>query len=174
MSGLLKTLSHGTQAASFVLGGIVLTGACAALITTHDAAAITQWSFDVLGVGFLGLLTTLIFIAAFALVRMKACAPNVIRQTGASRYDYWLEVGVQAANGVSTLALTFTLLGISLGIGGLAGQELTPETVQPVIRDLTADFSLAFMTTVVGLPVSAALRAALMITHENNNTLGSV
>jgi hypothetical protein len=180
MSGFLKTLSHGTQAVSFVLGGIVLTGACAAFLTTRDAAAITQWSFDVLGVGFLGLLATLIFIAAFALVRMKMYAPRMLRQGFgtrqgcASRYGYWLEVGVQAANGVSTLALTFTLLGISLGIGGLAGQELTPETVQPVIRDLTADFSLAFMTTVVGLPVSAALRAALMITHEKNNTLGSV
>jgi hypothetical protein len=38
--------------------------------------------------------------------------------------------------------------------------------VQAVIRDLTANFSLAFMTTVVGLPVSACLRALLVISAK--------
>ena len=63
------------------------------------------------------------------------------------------------------LALTYTLFGISLGIGSLAGQGLTPETVESVIRNLTASFSLAFMTTVIGLPLSALLRAALVVVH---------
>jgi hypothetical protein len=162
MTGLLKSLSHGSQAASYVLGGVVLVGAAASLIVSRDATVIAGWVFDVLGVGFLVLLGLLIFVSAFSLVRMTA--------RGVTKFDaaFWLEVGVQAANGVTTLALTFTLLGISLGIGGLAGQELTPQTVQPVIRDLTADFSLAFMTTVVGLPISAGLRAALLITHEKH------
>jgi hypothetical protein len=40
---------------------------------------------------------------------------------------------------------------------------LSPETVRVVIREMTANFSLAFMTTVVGLPVSAVLRSILMI-----------
>jgi hypothetical protein len=80
----------------------------------------------------------------------------------------WFEAGVQAANGVTTLALTFTLLGISLGIGTLAGQELTPETIQPVIRKMTANFSLAFMTTVIGLPISALLRSMIIVTHARN------
>ena len=88
----------------------------------------------------------------------------------AAERDYWFAVGMQAANGVTTLALTFTLLGISLGIGSLAGQTLTPETVQTVIRDLTANFSLAFMTTVVGLPVSAGLRALLVISFKTPNS----
>jgi len=34
-----------------------------------------------------------------------------------------------------------------------------------VVRDLTKHFSLAFMTTVVGLPVSAALRALIRVTE---------
>ena len=54
-----------------------------------------------------------------------------------------LETGLQAANGIATLALTYTLLGISLGIGSLAGHELGPETIQAVIRDLTRHFSMA-------------------------------
>jgi len=72
-----------------------------------------------------------------------------------------------------TLALTYTLLGISLGIGTLAGQELTPETVRGVIQDLTANFSRAFLTTVIGLPVSAALRAVLVVTHGRRRMAAS-
>ena len=76
----------------------------------------------------------------------------------------WFDAGLHAANGIATLALTYTLLGISLGIGTLADQELTPDTVQSVIRSLTAHFSLAFLTTVVGLPSAAAMRALIGIT----------
>ncbi len=75
----------------------------------------------------------------------------------------WHEAGLHAANGIATLALTYTLFGISLGIGELAGQSLTPDTVQDIIRGLTERFSLAFMTTVIGLPISALLRALLSI-----------
>ena len=77
----------------------------------------------------------------------------------------WMEVGQHAANGTATLALTYTLLGISLGISTLADQELNTNTVQKIIGGLTEHFSLAFMTTVVGLPVSAVLRALISITE---------
>lgn len=166
MAGLIKSLSHGSQAASYVLGGLVIMTAGASLLLAVEPAEVASMTFDVLGVGFITLLTVLIFVAAFALVKM---VNSLTRITD----DFWLQAGVQAANGVATLALTFTLLGISLGIGGLAGQALTPETVQPVIRDLTASFSLAFMTTVVGLPISASLRAILLIAYEKRQIGGS-
>jgi hypothetical protein len=73
--------------------------------------------------------------------------------------DFLFDAGMQAANGISTLALTFTLLGISLGIGTLSEQPLTPSSVNEMIGELTRQFSMAFMTTVVGLPSSAILRA---------------
>jgi len=161
MRSLARTLSrnvaHGSHAASYLLGGLVLATAIAVTLLSQDVSSITGWALDVLGAGFLVLLTGLIFVTLFSLVRMNAAG------TAHDSREYWLVVGMQAANGVTTLALTFTLLGISLGIGSLAGQDLTPETVQGVIRDLTANFSLAFMTTVVGLPVSACLRALLVI-----------
>lgn len=159
MAGLFRTLGHGSQAASYVLGGLVIATAGVSAVFAIDPAMIASWTLDVLGLGFVGLLGALVLVAAFALVRLNAAASDADRRL-------WLQVGSQAAAGVATLALTFTLLGISLGIGGLAGQELTPETVQPVIRDLTANFSLAFMTTVIGLPLSALLRAAILITYE--------
>ena len=163
MPGALKSasraLAHGSQAASYLLGGLVLATAVAVTIVSHDVSAITGWAIDVLGVGFLALLASLIFVTLFSLIRMNNAADDPAYR------DYWYAVSLQAANGVTTLALTFTLLGISLGIGSLAGQDLAPETVQGVIRDLTANFSLAFMTTVVGLPVSAGLRALLVVNH---------
>ena len=45
----------------------------------------------------------------------------------------------------------------------LAGLATLVATVQEVIRGLTERFSLAFMTTVIGLPTSALLRALLSI-----------
>lgn len=152
-----RSVAHGSQAASYLLGGLVLATAIAVTLLSQDVSAITGWALDVLGAGFLALLAGLIFATLFSFVRMNG------DDIGDAGREYWFAVGMQAANGVTTLALTFTLLGISLGIGSLAGQELTPETVQTVIRDLTANFSLAFMTTVVGLPVSAGLRALLVI-----------
>ena len=76
----------------------------------------------------------------------------------------WTEGGLHAANGAATLALTYTLLGISLGVRTLADQELNTDTVQKVIGGLTEHFSVAFMTTVLGLPAAAGLRALISIT----------
>ena len=49
------------------------------------------------------------------------------------------------------------------------------KTIQEVIKGLTEHFSMAFMSTVVGLPVSAALRAVLLVTRsrveENQHVL---
>ena len=159
-----RNVAHGSQAASYLLGSLVLATAVAVTLLSQDVTAITGWALDVLGAGFLVLLATLVFTTLFSLVRMNRGS------TRQSDREYWYAVGMQAANGVTTLALTFTLLAISLGIGSLAGQNLTPETVQGVIRDLTANFSLAFMTTVVGLPVSAALRALLVISSKKPAT----
>lgn len=80
--------------------------------------------------------------------------------------DYWQEVGQQAGNAIATLALTFTLLGISLGIGTLAEQPLTPDNVQIMVSGLTKQFSMAFMTTVIGLPTATIIRALISIKYQ--------
>lgn len=171
MQVLRSVLDNSTRTLSVFLGATVLAMAAATFMTQNSAVDIMNWARDVLGGTFVVLLTSLIFLSLYAWVRLL----RTTDEFGAAASDaVWLETGLQAANGVATLALTFTLLGISLGIGTLAGQELTPETVQPVIRKMTANFSLAFMTTVVGLPVAALLRALLSITHTRRITSCSV
>jgi len=159
MRAIAQAFGAGSRAASYMLGGVVLTLAAVVATTATGAADIAGWARDVLGMTFIAALGVLIFVAVLSWVKM------LDRHTPRERVRTWLEAGVQAANGVTTLALTYTLFGISLGIGALAEASLTPETVNEVIRTLTASFSLAFMTTVVGLPVSALLRALLLITH---------
>ncbi len=162
MRALLGTLDSTSRATSYMMGALAVALAVAVLMTSSSVTDIANWAREVLGWSFVVLLTSLVFLALYSWVRM-------LQLKGAGD-GVWFEAGVQAANGVTTLALTFTLLGISLGIGTLAGQELTPETIQPVIRKMTANFSLAFMTTVVGLPISALLRSLIIVTHARNHS----
>ncbi len=146
-----KTLSYG-------LGGVTVALAIAVFVTSMAPGDIAVWALQVFGASFLvfyGLLGLLV-IYCWVRISNKYCYPDTRK--------FWVEVGLHGANGVSTLALTYTLLGISLGIGTLADQELTPETVQGIIRELTRYFSMAFLTTVVGLPSAAAFRALISIT----------
>ncbi len=157
MNNVLHMADSGSRALSYLLGALCIGLAVAVFATSMAPTAIAEWTLEVFGISFVVLFATLVFLSLYAWVRMGQLA---------ERRDFWLEVGLHGANGVSTLALTFTLLGISLGIGTLADQELTPDTVQPIIRDLTKHFSLAFLTTVVGLPSAAVLRAILSISHQ--------
>ena len=160
MRTVLAALDSTSRATSYLLGAVAIALAVAVLATSYSVSDITAWAQQVLGWSFIGMLAALVFLALFCWVRQLRGDPS----------EVWFEAGVQAANGVTTLALTFTLLGISLGIGTLAGQDLSPETIQPVIRKMTANFSLAFMTTVVGLPVSAFLRSLIVVTHARNRS----
>ncbi len=135
------------------LGVLIIFLALAVVITGQSFSELLGWLRQMFGYGFIVVFLALVFLGGFSLLRMKT------RQHVA----YWYEVGQQAASGVATTALTFTLLGISLGIGSLSEQSLNPDTIQSIIQALTQHFSMAFMTTVVGLPSSAMLRAFLAI-----------
>lgn len=154
---MLRHLTHGSKALSYLLGALVIGLAIAVAASARGVPDIADWSLRVFGPLFLVLFAGLTLLAILALIKINA-AP-----LGSQRS--WFETGMQAASGIATLALTYTLLGISLGIGSLAGQELTPDTVQGVIQGLTANFATAFMTTVLGLPVSSVLRALLMVSY---------
>ena len=152
---LAQHLNAASQASSLLIGGLIILTGVTILSTGTPASEVAGWAWEVLGLTFIALLASLVFTCLLCWLK--------VRHAEAWEREPWLVGGVQAANGIATIALTYTLLGISLGIGGLAGQELTPDTVQGVIQDLTKSFSMAFMTTVIGLPTSAALRALLLV-----------
>lgn len=142
-----------SRTVSLALGGLIVVLAVAVAVTRNPATTLAETVVALVGVAFLCVLGGLAVVAVFAIVRLYRNPADAL----------WRAAGLQAASGIATLALTFTLFGISIGIGSLAEQPLTPETVRVVIADLTGQFSLAFMTTVIGLPVSAVLRATLMV-----------
>lgn len=156
---------NGSRVVSYMLGGIVTVLAIATSATSLQMDQVLNWVEEVFGITFLGLAGGLVFVSIYAWTRLIDKDPAAVRSK-----RMWLEAGLQGANGLTTLALTYTLLGISLGVGGLSSQELSPETVQVVVRDLTAQFSMAFLTTVVGLPSAAVLRTLLLVTNARNAT----
>jgi hypothetical protein len=141
------------SAFGMISGAVIILFAIVSLVTNMQVGDIVAWMAKYFGITFSVLFASLLLVSVYAIIKVSQ------RQSA----TFWAQVAAQAANGISTLALTFTLLGISLGIGALADQSLTPENVDTIISVLTAQFSMAFMTTVVGLPASTAVRAWLAI-----------
>jgi hypothetical protein len=139
-----------------VLGTSIILLAVISYITQLPLTAIFSWLERMFSVGFIVIFSMLVALGLVAIMQLK----------NLEQASYWHEVGQQAGNGISTLALTFTLLGISLGIGTLAEQPLSPDNVQEIISGLTKQFSMAFMTTVVGLPVATVIRALVAIKYQ--------
>jgi len=148
-----RWFDEAARALAMLLGLAAIGLAAAVALTGDPTRALALRVEAVVGVVFPAALGVLVLITALAAVRLWAEPSNRL----------WRAAGLQAASGIATLALTFTLLGISLGIGTLAERPLTPDTVQAVIGALTARFSLAFMTTVIGLPTAALGRALLLV-----------
>ena len=152
------------QAMSLFLGLIVIVISLATFVTGMMPARILGWGLEMLGGIFLLLLSALVITAMFCCVRLiespRQASSDLERQK-------WLQAGLQACNGIATLALTFTLLGISLGIGQLSHSSLTPDSIDKVIMSLTDDFSMAFFTSVIGLPLSAILRTGLIVLNAS-------
>jgi len=160
MRALLNATGTGSKALSYVLGTAAIGLAIAVMSTSMDVSGVIDRTSRIFGGLFLIMLVGLVYVAAISWVKITN---SRFSQLGVQT---WFEAGIQASNGVATLALTYTLLGISMGIGGLADQTLSPATIQEVIRGLTQHFSMAFMTTVIGLPISAILRAGLLVSYS--------
>ena len=158
MAGPLTHVAAANRALSLCLGAGIIAAAVAMATSLGEPMAILTWSRQVLGGVFVAGYLLLVFIAVYGWARLSDQNPAVAA--------FWRAAGLHAANGVATLALTFTLYGISAGIASLTGQELSPATVTDVIAELTAHFSQAFMTTVIGLPSAAALRALLLLSRR--------
>jgi len=165
-AGAALSLKPGSSlmALAVVAGSTLVVLALAVYSTHQNVGDIIDWAQRVFGPAFILIYSLLISISLRGWIRAKSLRGS----PQSAAVD--LEIGLQAAAGVATLALTFTLLGISLGIGGLADTPLNPETVNTVIAGLCRHFATAFMTSVVGLPTAAVLRALLHIEQSKQLT----
>ncbi|MDP6588815.1 MAG: hypothetical protein QF449_04450 [Alphaproteobacteria bacterium] len=95
--------------------------------TSAGIGEIMDWVHRAFGVTFLMLFSGLVLFTLYCWLRLQRGG------MAANDRKVWLEAGMHAANGVATLGLTYTLLGISLGIAALSQQQLTPDSVHGVI-----------------------------------------
>ena len=155
-SGMWRVdLGFGARALA-VLGGLVVIGLALTLllfgVAPKDLFAVAK---DTLGVLFIALAVGLVLTVMIAVAKIRDA------QVDGQSKSVWLHIGLHAANGIATVALTFTLFGIGAGIGELAVGDLNIDTINTVIASLTDQFSMAFMTSVVGLPLSALMRVVI-------------
>ena len=137
------------------IGAGIIILALTSYITDQRLSALFEWMQQVFGWGYALIYSLLLAGALFSFNRLSSGKDSA----------YWLELGQQTAGGIATLSLTFTLLGISLGIGALSDKTIDPTTIQSIIQELTRHFSTAFMTTVVGLPTANCLRALISLKY---------
>ena len=151
--------SQSSQALSIFLGGIVLILFLYVGYSDANPYFVFEWIVSTLGYSFLIITTFLTLIAIISIININNCESR--------KRKFWFETGLQVSNLISTLALTYTLLGISLGIGELSSSKLDIDTINQTISKLTQQFSMAFMTSVIGLPLSGLLRSILIIIYEH-------
>ena len=156
ISANMKSLHRVTPIIMPLLGLIIISLALVSYFTELPLTEIFSWIERFFSSFFVAIYSLLVALGIYAIMQLKQ----------ANYASYWQEVGLQAGNAIATLALTFTLLGISLGIGTLAEQPLTSDNVQMMISGLTKQFSMAFMTTVIGLPTATVIRALISIKYH--------
>jgi hypothetical protein len=151
---------HGVRALSVFAGTIVIAMAVILFIFGVAPASLFAAARDTLGFLFLGLSSALLLVTIMALSKVRDPGLDLRKKT------VWYQIGLHAANGIATVALTFTLFGISAGINQLAAGNVDIDTINQVVASLTSQFSMAFMTSVIGLPLSALMRLAVVVTGK--------
>jgi hypothetical protein len=152
----MKSIHKITPIIMPAFGAVIISLALVSYFTELPLSDIFSWIERFFSSAFIVIYSLLVALGIYAITQLSQL-----------KYaNYWQEVGQQTGNAIATLALTFTLLGISLGIGTLAEQPLSPENVQLMISGLTKQFSMAFMTTVIGLPTATVIRALISIKYQ--------
>ena len=160
INNIILRFNQSSQAISLLLGTVIIVLFIYVLSTNNEPSFIVNWLISVLG-------NTFIVLLLFLSITSIICIINVC-SVEESKKKLWFESGLQLSNLIATIALTYTLLGISLGIGELSTSKLDVETINQTISKLTNQFSMAFITSVIGLPLSGILRSILVICYERS------
>ena len=159
---LYANLGHLARVLAIFAGLIVILLALILFIFGVAPVSLFVIARETLSMLFIGLSAGLLLITMMAIVKMRD--PGL----GRGRKAAWFQIGLHAANGIATVALTFTLFGISAGINQLAGGKLDINSINAVVTSLTSQFSMAFLTSVIGLPLSAFMRVVVVVTGKRN------
>jgi hypothetical protein len=153
-------LTQLARATALLSGSTIILCAFLTLIFEVTPRHIFNWCVSTLGASYLVITAIIMIISVFALLQYRS---------DTEKSSLWIKIGQQSNTAIATIALTYTLCGISLGVGSLATLELGPETINSVISQLTEKFSMAFMTSVVGLPLSAFMRFVFVVNEKACN-----
>ena len=129
--------------------------AVGSLVTFDSGRALVMKTVHLCGLEYLIPVCALCFLCFLAINLMQKH-----KDTTLNVEKYFL-LGSHAANGIATISLVFTLIGICSGIG-LIGQ-LTSNGSPSLngLGDMSTRFQQAFATTIIGLPLAAFLRYIL-------------
>ena len=156
----MQKFNNISQSISWFIGAVAIIFFIYMMVTGQNPNILINWGVSTLGLLFIVIFITQLILTLFCLVQLN--------QIEIQNRRYWFEFGLQVSNSISTIALTFTLFGISIGIGELSTSNLDISTINKTIGKLTEQFSMAFMTSVIGLPLSGILRSILVICYERS------
>ena len=152
-----REIGNSFQTISIIGGSLIIILAFFMFALGQDPKLLLSSAKETLGTPFLALTFSLTAISILSISKIIDGNPSQREK------NIWLLLGFHSSNGIATLALTFTLFGISKGIGGLTAETLNIDQINAVITTLTSQFSMAFLTSVIGLPLSAVLRVTVAV-----------
>ena len=162
-----RDLVQGFRVAGVFGGFLLILSAITMFLFGSGPRELIKSADDILGTEFLVICMVLVGLAFLSIFQMAN------RGLVEEKKKSWMIVGSHTSNGIATVALTFTLYGISKGIGGLSSENLNIDQINMVITDLTSQFSMAFFTSVIGLPLSAILRATVALVARSEGLLNT-
>lgn len=138
-----------------LVGFLSIILAVASLVTFDSGTALFMKTVRLCGLEYLIPVLSLCFICFLAIHYMRKHKGN---KTVVEKYFL---LGSHASNGIATISLVFTLIGICSGIGLISQETSTGSPLMPSLGDMSIRFQQAFATTIIGLPLAAFLRYVL-------------
>ena len=156
--GIVQSAGH--VAGLMIIGIALITllpeGASNLISTVGEFASIVGWPF----LSVYGLLSVALMLT---LLRIRSA-----RRAGADEArTYWAHIGGQLCGLLSTIALVFTLWGLSQGVLLLGANQVTADTIDQLLSQLMTHFGVAFYSSIIGLPTAALGRVLVFVASSN-------
>ena len=143
------------RAGGRLVGFLCIIIAVGSLITFDTGTALFSKTVRLCGLEYLIPVLALCFVCFLAINLMQKHKDNALC------VERYFLLGPHAANGVATISLVFTLIGICSGIGIIGQVTSDGSQSLPSLADMSTRFQQAFATTIIGLPLAAFLRYVL-------------